>query len=233
MKLGMFLYAGPSRKLPRNVSICGIMTWQCTLGTINEDQVMHELPVHKCHRLLAPRIAYLIGTTDGGIPNVAPFSNVTQVSADPQIVAAAINRESTTFKNIAKVGRFVLSVPRAEHADIVWRLGEKFSGFRPPEGISKIDASGGEFHLDLSGYGPVLKGVTGWFECEVISEVSTNDADHALFLARVTGGQYNPEFLNSDGTYRKNSMPLMQLVLNSFSTTNESWLMDWLGPDHP
>lgn len=43
------------------------------------------------HRLLAPRIAYLIGTKDKREePDLIPVSNLTSVSTEPQHVAIAI-----------------------------------------------------------------------------------------------------------------------------------------------
>lgn len=57
--------------------------------------------VAKAHRLLAPRIAYLIGTRDhGGTPNVIPVSNVTSVSTDPQHVLLAVYKQWRTYETL-------------------------------------------------------------------------------------------------------------------------------------
>jgi flavin reductase (DIM6/NTAB) family NADH-FMN oxidoreductase RutF len=55
--------------------------------------------IAKAHRLLAPRIAYLIGIRDhGGVPNVIPVSNVTSTSTDPQHVLLAVYKQWRTYE---------------------------------------------------------------------------------------------------------------------------------------
>jgi flavin reductase (DIM6/NTAB) family NADH-FMN oxidoreductase RutF len=194
---------------------------------------MMEVPARVCHRLLAPRTGYLIGTNGKQGPDVAPISNVTQVSSDPQIFLIAVYLKWQTYQNLQNATGFSLSVPRVEHTDVVWRLGEKFSGFAIPEDQTKLEASGGKFELHHSQFGPVLADATGWCECEIITEVSVPRADHGVFLGRVLRGAFNEEFLNEDGTYRKNSKPLMQVVLNNFATSSDHWEVPWLGTTHP
>jgi flavin reductase (DIM6/NTAB) family NADH-FMN oxidoreductase RutF len=199
----------------------------------DEKSKMLVAPAEKCHRLLAPRIAFLIGTNGRPGPNIAPISNVTQASSKPQMFVAAIYRQSQTYENLQHSKGFALSVPRVEHADVVWRLGEKFSGFRVPTGQDKLQASGGTFDFGASRFGPILADAIGWCDCELMSQLSVPDGDHGLFLARVVGGAFNSEYMNVDGTYTKNSTPLMQLVLNMFSTSVDAWELPWLGDQHP
>ncbi len=194
---------------------------------------MIDAPARLCHRLLAPRIGYLIGTTGADGPNIAPISNVTQVSADPQIFVIAVYRKWQTYMNLLEADGFSLSVPRAEHQDIVWRLGQKFSGFEIPEGETKLSASGGNFDFNASRFGPVLADATGWCECELMTRLDTPETDHGVFLGRVLRGGFNEKFMNPDGTYLQNSKPLMQVVLNNFATTTDHWEQPWLGPNHP
>ena len=93
---------------------------------------MIDAPARLCHRMLAPRIGYLIGTTGTNGPDIAPISNVTQVSADPQIFVVAVYRKWQTYLNLLEADGFTLSVPRTEHADIVWRLGAEVLWLRDP-----------------------------------------------------------------------------------------------------
>lgn len=181
------------------------------------------------HRMLAPRIGYLIGTPGPDGPNMAPISNVMQVSANPQIFAIAVNRKWQTHQNLQSAGGFTLSVPRAEHADVVWRLGQRLSGFNVPEGCDKLSASGGKFDFSTSRFGPVLADATGWCECELMSKLDTPETDHGIFLGHVLRGGFNEKFMNPDGTYHRNSEPLMQVVLNKFATTTDQWEMPWIG----
>ena len=194
---------------------------------------MIDAPSRLCHRMLAPRIGYLIGTTGTNGPDIAPISNVTQVSADPQIFVVAVYRKWQTYLNLLEADGFTLSVPRTEHADIVWRLGQKFSGFEIPEGENKLSASGGKFDFSASRFGPVLADATGWCECEMMTRLDTPETDHGVFLGRVLGGGFNENFMNPDGTYARNSEPLMQVVLNNFSTSTDHWEIPWLGSNHP
>ena len=194
---------------------------------------MIEAPARLCHRLLAPRIGYLIGTVGSEGPNIAPISNVTQVSADPQIFVVAVYRKWQTYANLLAAKGFTLSVPRTEHADIVWRLGQRFSGFEIPDGKDKLSASGGSFDFEVSAFGPVLSDATGWCEAELVTQVNAPEADHGIFLGRVLRGQFNEAFMNPDGTYLRNSHPLMQVVLNNFATSSDQWEIPWLGPSHP
>jgi flavin reductase (DIM6/NTAB) family NADH-FMN oxidoreductase RutF len=194
---------------------------------------MIDVPARFCHRLLAPRTGYLIGTSGANGPDVTPISNVTQVSADPQIFVIAVYRKWQTYRNLQEAAGFTLSVPRVEHANIVWRLGQRFSGFAVPEGETKLEASGGSFDHAASGFGPVLVDATGWCECEVMTQLDVPEADHGLFLGRVLRGAFNEKYMRSDGMYVQNSEPLMQVVLNRFATSTSHWEIPWLGPDHP
>jgi flavin reductase (DIM6/NTAB) family NADH-FMN oxidoreductase RutF len=202
-------------------------------GSSNTADDRVPAPADKCHRLLAPRVGYLIGTTGDSGYDVAPASNVTQVSSDPQMFIAAIYKEWQTYANVRRSGGFALSVPRTEHADVVWRLGNKFSGFEIPAGEDKLSASGGAFDFSASRFGPVLVDATGWCNCQLVEELSVPEGDHGVFLVRVLGGWFNPRFMATDGTYLENSRPLMQVVLNRFTTSVDHWELPWLGDQHP
>ncbi|MDQ3954510.1 MAG: flavin reductase family protein [Actinomycetota bacterium] len=190
---------------------------------------MIEVAPDLCHRILAPRIGYLVGTLGEDGPNVAPISNVTQVSRSPQVIVIAVSRKWKTYRNLSKRSGFSLSVPRVEHAEVVWRLAEKFSGFDIPSGMSKLEASGANLDYDTSRFGPILEGATGWLECELLTEAGLVDTDHGVFFGRVLGGGFNENYMQPDGKYLRNSSPLMQVVENSFATTTDHWTIPWLG----
>ncbi|MGW3282712.1 flavin reductase family protein [Nocardia rhamnosiphila] len=64
------------------------------------------------HRLLAPRIAYLIGTKDeSGVANLIPVSNLTSVSTKPQQVAIAVLKQWRTYENLLNAEGFTVTVP--------------------------------------------------------------------------------------------------------------------------
>jgi flavin reductase (DIM6/NTAB) family NADH-FMN oxidoreductase RutF len=57
--------------------------------------------LRKAHRLLAPRIAYLIGTRAAdGTRNLIPVSNVTSISTDPQQLAVAVYKQWETHRTL-------------------------------------------------------------------------------------------------------------------------------------
>jgi flavin reductase (DIM6/NTAB) family NADH-FMN oxidoreductase RutF len=88
-------------------------------------------PLDKAHRLLAPRIAYLIGTrSPGGDPNLIPVSNVTSISTDPEQVLIAVHHRWATCDNLCEAQGFTLSVPDSSQLEGVWRLGARYSGYR-------------------------------------------------------------------------------------------------------
>jgi flavin reductase (DIM6/NTAB) family NADH-FMN oxidoreductase RutF len=180
------------------------------------------------HRLLAPRIAYLVGTEGPGGPNLIPVSNVTSVSREPQLVVVAIYKKWQTNSNLKNGSGFTLSVPTADQTEIVWRLGAKYSGFVPPPGKSVLDACGGAIDYEASTMGPVLMESIGWLECRTVDEARI-ESDHGIFFGRVMRSFFNPTILNKDGLYIMNSRPSMQVVKNSFATTTDHWQIPYLG----
>jgi len=117
----------------------------------------------KAHRLLAPRIAYLIGTRDrDGTYNVIPVSNVTSVSTDPQHLPLAVHKQWRTYETLLSTEGFTLSVPLIGHLQGAWKLGARYSRYpakthkknsphlvflstmtHPPTAQSLLTASGG------------------------------------------------------------------------------------------
>ncbi len=183
---------------------------------------MFEVEPSIGHRLLAPRVAYLIGTYGSDLPNLAPISNVTSVSREPQVLVVAVYREWQTYRNLCNAKGFTISVPTIGHNEAVWRLGEKYSGFTPTGSGTKLEQCGASLDYQWSEYGPVLADGVGWLECTIVggSDVET---DHGVFFGRVTRAVFNEEFLGEDGYYIKNSEPVMQLVGNTFATSTEAW----------
>lgn len=174
--------------------------------------------VGKAHRLLAPRIAYLVGTrSPDDVPNVIPVSNVTSVSTEPQHVLLAVHKQWTTYQNLLTVEGFTVSVPLFDQLDGVWRLGAKYSRFPVVDSLEKITASGLAFDGHASRYGPVLADGIGWLDCQIVAR-SDLDGDHGIIVGAVTATWFNPAHLNADGTPRGEVHPLMQWTGNVFAT---------------
>lgn len=174
------------------------------------------------HRLLAPRVAYVIGSKGPSGPNLAPVSNVTSVSRVPQVVVVAVYREWTTFQNLQAAERFTISVPHRKLNDVVWRLGDRYSGFVPQEGMTKLDACEEHVSHEASSAGPVLRDAIGWLECRIVGRGDI-ESDHGIFFGAVTCAHFNSRYLDTDGGYTTNSEPVMQVVRNTFTTSTEYW----------
>ncbi len=187
---------------------------------------MFEVDASVGHRLLAPRIAYLIGTTGAEGPNLAPVSNLTSVSRTPQAIVVAVYKQWQTYANLERADGFSVSIPHRSQNDAVWRLGEKYSGYAPPAGQSKLAACGAAIDYDASAVGPVLSDAIGWLECKIIGR-GTIESDHGIWFGGVTRAWFNERFLSEEGEYVANSEPVMQLVRNSFATSGEPWRNDY------
>ncbi|MET8799502.1 flavin reductase family protein [Nocardia sp. NPDC004568] len=182
----------------------------------------------RAHRLLAPRVAYLIGTsTHDGRPNLIPVSNVTSVSTDPQHVAVAVFKEWDTCRAMTSSPGFALSVPVSNQLEAVWKLGAKYSRFPFGSTEEKLRASGIDWNLEMSGYGPVVLSGIGWMSCRTIARIDLA-GDHVTFIGEVEAAWFNPEFLHPDGTPISAVRPVMQQTGNRFTTAgHEMWTMDY------
>ncbi len=174
--------------------------------------------LEKAHRLLAPRIAYLVGTrSPDGTSNIIPVSNVTSISTDPQQVAVAVYKQWTTRHNLVATAGFTLSVPCVDHLQGAWKLGARYSRYQYTSNAEKIAASGLPVDDAASKYGPILSNGIGWMTCRSLRDLDFA-GDHTLFIGQVEQVHFNPAYLNSDGTPRGEIRPLMQVTGNTFTT---------------
>jgi flavin reductase (DIM6/NTAB) family NADH-FMN oxidoreductase RutF len=176
----------------------------------------------KAHRLLAPRIAYLIGTrASDNSPNLIPVSNLTSISTQPQQIALAVYKQWETHKNLRNANGFTVSVPHIDQLEGVWKLGAKYSHYPFANNAEKIAASGLSVDHGTSPYGPVVTAGIGWMVCQTLAKLDF-DGDHGLFVARIEQVYFNPTYLNSDGTPRGDPRPVMQITGNTFTTASDT-----------
>jgi flavin reductase (DIM6/NTAB) family NADH-FMN oxidoreductase RutF len=174
--------------------------------------------VTKAHRLLAPRIAYLIGTRSrDGEPNLIPVSNVTSISTDPQLIVVAVFRDWQTYVNLRYATGFTLSVPAIDHQEGVWRLGARYSRYDYPDSRTKLHTCGLSLDDDPNLDGPVLADGLGWFSCRIIARPDFG-GDHGVFVAEVMQVQFSSDHFRDDGTPVGDLHPLMQVTGNRFTT---------------
>ncbi len=161
----------------------------------------------KAHRLLAPRIAYLVGTRDhGGMPNSIPVSNVTSVSTDPQHVLLAVHKKWHTYEVLLNAAGFTVSVPIMSQLEGVWKLAARYSHYPAASPREKLTASGLSFDYDTSPHGPVLIDGTGWMDCRTIHRLDLG-GDHGLIVGQTQHVWFNPEFLDPEGVPHTQTSP--------------------------
>ncbi len=172
------------------------------------------------HRLLAPRVAYLIGTKDDtGEPDLIPVSNLTSASTDPQHVVVAVFKEWQTYYNLMIAPGFTVSVPTYNQLDAVWKLGSKYSKFPVDSIREKLQTCGIELDHEQASYGPIAPFGIGWMNCRIVARIDLS-GNHGIFVGEVENVWFNPQFLNSDGTPKGSVEPVMQQTGNVFTTAD-------------
>ena len=180
----------------------------------------------KLHRIMAPRLILLIGTTsEDGIKNIIPINNVSPVSTDPAMVMIAVYKEWQTCANLKTGSGFTLSVPSREHLELVWKLGAKYSGYK--SGLDKNEEFKESLDNDFSEYGPVLKNAIGWLECGVINLPEGVGSNHLMAIGRIKRGFVDPKQYKEDITPIGNPKPIMQWQLNNFSEASDIFAIDY------
>ena len=175
--------------------------------------------IAKAHRLLSPRVAYLIGTySPSGEPNLIPVSNVTSISTDPQLIVIAVLKRWRTYENLRSAQGFTLSVPAIEQLDGVWKLGARYSGYDFSDRRTKLAECGLTLDLDVSRYGPVLTDGLGSLACQITDHVEMI-GDHGVIVGQVEQATFNEAYFDADRVPLSGAHPVMQITGNRFTTT--------------
>jgi flavin reductase (DIM6/NTAB) family NADH-FMN oxidoreductase RutF len=175
--------------------------------------------VAKAHRLLAPRITYLIGTrTPDGDANVIPVSNATSISTTPQLVVVAVFKDWQTHDNLQQAAGFTLSVPTVGQREGVWKLGARYSRYAYPDPKTKLRESGLALTDDPDLFGPFLTDGLGWLSCRIVARPDFG-GDHGVFVGEIAHVEFNPDHFHDDGTPTGDLHPLMQVTGNRFTTS--------------
>lgn len=191
---------------------------------------MIELEGGCAHRVLAPRIVFLLGTkTSNGGWNCIPICNLGVISSDPEIILVAVYRKWLTYLNLQATDGFTLSVPRKEDLSLAWKLGGRSSGYTEIASESKEIEFGDLFDNNFSENGPVLEGALAWLECRSIRKID-DIGDHIVVFGEVTRAMADEDFYASDGTAGENADPLMQWSGNKFTAPGCPSLADYF--DH-
>src|SRR5437868_14691558 len=102
----------------------------------------------KPHRILAPRLVVTIGTiSPDGRQNIIPINNVTSISTDPGMALIAVYKPWITADNLKVAEGFTISVPHRGQLELIWKLGQKYSGYN--SGKDKIEEFKNNLELDF------------------------------------------------------------------------------------
>lgn len=180
----------------------------------------------KIHRILAPRLVVTIGTkSSDGRQNIIPINNITSVSTDPGMIVIAVYKPWITAENLKAAKGFTVSVPHREQLELIWKLGQKYSGYK--SGQDKIEEFSESLDLDFSNYGPVLKDALGWIECEIVDLPNDGGANHLIVLAKYTKAAVNPTYYNDEISPKGNPKPFMQWERNNFAEASDIFSIDY------
>lgn len=174
----------------------------------------------KRHRILAPRLVFLIGTRSAdGTMNIIPITNVTSVSVEPCRVIVAVYKPWQTCSNLRSSKGFTLSLASKHQLGLIWKLGAKYSGYE--SNLSKMTEFRHALDLTFSRYGPVLKGALGWMEFEITNRPQSAKGDHMMVVGECWKAMVDPSRYTEDITPKSTPKPLMQWERNSFSTSED------------
>ncbi len=187
----------------------------------------------KIHRILAPRLIALIGTTSpDGRKNIIPINNVTSVSTNPCMILVAVYHPWITAENLKTADGFTISVPSKDQLELVWKLGQKYSGY--DSGKDKIEEFKDHLDLDFSDYGPVLKDALGWIELKVVDLPKDVGGNHLMAIGQYSKAKINPDYYTNEIRPTNNPKPIMQWEGNNFSEASNIFSIDYYqDPDSP
>lgn len=180
----------------------------------------------KIHRILAPRLVVLIGTkSKDGRQNIIPINNITSVSTESSMVIIAVYKEWITANNLETTKAFTVSVPHRKQLELVWKLGQKYSGYN--SGKDKIEEFKENLDFNFSTYGPVLKDALGWVEYQIVERPGDAGGNHLMIIGKYTKAMVNPKFYNKEISPKGNPKPFMQWERNSFAEASDIFDIDY------
>jgi flavin reductase (DIM6/NTAB) family NADH-FMN oxidoreductase RutF len=167
------------------------------------------------YRVLHPKIPVLIATVDReGKVNVAAFSWITTVSADPFIVTVSVAERRYTYNLLEQTGEFTVNIPTLNLLSKVWVCGSK-SG----RNEDKIKLTGFKLTPSHKIKAPIIDDCIANLECKVINKIKTGD--HIVFFGEVLE-IYVEEKLFSHNIWNPDDVKiLLHLGGSAFTTVNK------------
>lgn len=185
-----------------------------------------QLPLSKAHRVIAPRIAYIVTSIDKkGRVNAGVFSNLTSVSTQPERLVLGVYKEWDTIKNIRQTKEFVVNVPSKDLVEQVWICGDKYAGNPIPRGIDELKIAGLTAIPSEKVKPPIIAECYAHLECKVVWVKDVGN--HFLVLGEIVASSFSPEYLDKDFIVNiDKAKPLMEISRNLFTFPMNTFQID-------
>ncbi len=157
------------------------------------------------YEIMSPRCTALISTRDkNGVPDAAPYSFITPVSANPPMVLISSAPTRRTLANIRETGEFVINmVPES-------MLDKMMACAKPcPKDKNKIAAVGLTEKKSNQVKAPSIQECVAWIECRL--EFEKEAGDHILVVARVLNAACKAEIIKGDQFEPACAKPVMHI----------------------
>jgi flavin reductase (DIM6/NTAB) family NADH-FMN oxidoreductase RutF len=191
---------------------------------------MFDLMPGQAHRVMAPRVVFLLGTrSPEGHVDCMPICYVGMVSGEPEIVSIAVYRDWISCGYLREAEGFTLSVPRESSLADVWKMGGKSSGYIKISKASKEDEFSEVLNSEFSKYGPVLASALAWIECRILRKVD-DLGDHMVVYGEITGATARVDSFNDSGNPLGGANTLMQWSGNLFTAPGATSCIPYFEP---
>lgn len=184
---------------------------------IGNSGVKLSLPIEKAHRVISPRIAYIVTSIDKiGRINAGAFSNITSVSTEPERLVLGVYKEWDTIKNIRQTREFVVNIPPKKLLEQVWICGDKYAGNPIPRGVNELKIAGLTEMSSERVRPPRIAECYAHIECKVVWIKDVGD--HYLILGEIVASSFSKGYLDKDYILNvSKAKPVMEIARNKFT----------------
>lgn len=173
-------------------------------------------PLSTASRVLLGGPVALVTSSWRGRPNVMPLAWHMPVSADPPLLAIAIEQSRYSIDVINHSEEFVLNFPKRPLLHHVQYLGA-ISG----EQIDKLEAAQMNYFGAARVTAPLIEGCAAWIECGVRHQLPFGD--HVLYIAEVLAVHVDPASFDEHWrTETGDDRPLLFLGGQTYSTLDRA-----------
>lgn len=144
------------------------------------DHNIKPVPLDKAYRLLNHGPTVLVSARHAGVDNVMAAAWCCPLDFDPPKLTVVIDRNTYTRRLVEASGKFVVQVPTARQAEVVYQLGSRSKISEPDKliDIGVVMTSLGGFEL------PMVRDCSAWLVCEVLPNFENEDR-YDLFIGQV------------------------------------------------